>query len=350
MNARMFEKIEDYLNGTMTVDEKQLFEVEMAGNQELASAFKVYKAIEEEMRSKEKHSEAAAALKSTLDKTQARYFKGEANHNNELTDRNEVLKPATNTASTIDSVDRTNATFNKPRRTNQWTRFAIAAVILAVVALSTTWYLRNTKDTQKIALNNKPADTTAITPDKKEPLAKKDLPNKSSSPVNHQPNQKIPPYNKARQSKSSKALFAQNFKPDAAPQHKEGLLEEPLQLYADKNYKDAIETFEMAKAALETRGNSNTKLTYFNTHYYLALSYLAADTGLTTAITELNAALNSSPDNLLKSKAMWYLALAYLKNGDINKAEALLKKIVSDNTCNCRQKAIDLIPHLNRDL
>ncbi len=50
MNEKMLEKIEDYLNGPMNAEERKLFELEMAGNEELASAFRLYKSIEEEMR------------------------------------------------------------------------------------------------------------------------------------------------------------------------------------------------------------------------------------------------------------------------------------------------------------
>ncbi|MEJ7830839.1 MAG: hypothetical protein WKF91_21720 [Segetibacter sp.] len=358
MNEKMFEKIENYLNGPISSDEKKLFELEMSGNEELASAYQLYKSIEEEMRTKEKLSEAAALLKSTLDKTRAGYFKSEPAADNKLTNANEVLQPGADKAadkiSTSLISDRMTGSRSKVRRMNQWTSIAVAAVILGVIALGITWYVRDTKEDSKIALNNKAADSTlVITDNKEEPLAKNNLPGSSSSPGNNQPYKKIPPPNKARQSESNKALFARNFKPDATPQNEEGLLEEPLNFYADKNYKDAIETFEMAKAALETRGssNSNTKLTSFNTHYYLALSYMTANLRTANAISNLKYAISNSPDAFLQAKAEWYLALAYLKLVDVKKAAALLKKIsVNNNAGEYRQKAIHLLNEMNRQL
>ncbi len=163
MNEKMFEKIENYLNGPISSDEKKLFELEMSGNEELASAFRLYKSIEEEMRNKEKHGEAAALIKITLDKTRESYFKSELTPNNKLTDRSEVLKPAADKAadkiSTPLTSDRITDSRSKVRRMNQWTSIAVAAVILGVITLGITWYVWDTKDGSKITSYNKPADS-----------------------------------------------------------------------------------------------------------------------------------------------------------------------------------------------
>lgn len=70
-----YEKIEDYLNGKMSSEEKLLFEAALTSNQELATAFAVYRTIETEMRAHEKARVPESALKDTLQTLNTRYFK-----------------------------------------------------------------------------------------------------------------------------------------------------------------------------------------------------------------------------------------------------------------------------------
>ncbi|MCY7422417.1 MAG: tetratricopeptide repeat protein, partial [Chitinophagaceae bacterium] len=96
--------------------------------------------------------------------------------------------------------------------------------------------------------------------------------------------------------------------------------------------------------------NSDTGLTRFNTHYYLALSYLASNTGIANAIVNLKSAISNNPDSFLQTKAEWYLALAYLKTTETKKAEQLLKKIIlNDNAGEYRQKALLLLTDLKKN-
>jgi len=77
MNATLFEKIELYLNGELKNEELRSFESELAVNKELASMVKLYGAIDKEMGNNERFSKDEMALKKTLNKLNATYFKSE---------------------------------------------------------------------------------------------------------------------------------------------------------------------------------------------------------------------------------------------------------------------------------
>ena len=79
------------------------------------------------------------------------------------------------------------------------------------------------------------------------------------------------------------SLFANNFKPDAAPPDKEGPLENAFVYYENKQYEKASRDFEKADLGPVTRGDSedNRKLMAFYIHYYKALSYMAANINTT---------------------------------------------------------------------
>src|SRR5688572_30252315 len=74
MKNNWFEKIEDYLNGTMSLDERLRFVIEIVQNDELASTVNIYKEIEAEMRNKQQYREQEALLKQTLESLNSRYF------------------------------------------------------------------------------------------------------------------------------------------------------------------------------------------------------------------------------------------------------------------------------------
>jgi tetratricopeptide (TPR) repeat protein len=78
MNENWIEKIDAYLEGEMSAQERALFETELSTNQELSSAFRMYQTIESGMRA---HNSALStgevALKDTLQKLNADYFKPE---------------------------------------------------------------------------------------------------------------------------------------------------------------------------------------------------------------------------------------------------------------------------------
>ena len=66
MNGIYFEKIGAYLNNEMSSDERKGFELEMASDEEMASTYKLYRAVEMEGRNQELNRSAELALKNTL--------------------------------------------------------------------------------------------------------------------------------------------------------------------------------------------------------------------------------------------------------------------------------------------
>jgi tetratricopeptide (TPR) repeat protein len=70
-----FEKIESYLDGSMTTEEKSRFEKELAENNELQQLFNLYSTINTEMYNAEKYSDRDAALKNTLGQLNGKYFR-----------------------------------------------------------------------------------------------------------------------------------------------------------------------------------------------------------------------------------------------------------------------------------
>ncbi len=77
MNAGYYEKIEDYLNGEMSQEEKLHFEAALSSDEELLTAFKVYRTIETDMRILERYSGERNALKNTLQSLDKDFFKEE---------------------------------------------------------------------------------------------------------------------------------------------------------------------------------------------------------------------------------------------------------------------------------
>ncbi|MEX2568722.1 MAG: hypothetical protein WD431_22460, partial [Cyclobacteriaceae bacterium] len=78
MNEIWLEKFEDYLQNKMMAGDKQEFEAELASDQEMNEAFKVYRVIETEMRYLSALEEESAALRSTLEILNDKHIKSKA--------------------------------------------------------------------------------------------------------------------------------------------------------------------------------------------------------------------------------------------------------------------------------
>lgn len=74
MDTDWFIKFEEYLNGEMGNKEKSVFESELSSNEEMNSAFKIYRTIETEMGIHRQESRNEAELKHSLDSLNAKYF------------------------------------------------------------------------------------------------------------------------------------------------------------------------------------------------------------------------------------------------------------------------------------
>ncbi|WP_162418435.1 tetratricopeptide repeat protein [Cyclobacterium roseum] len=77
MNEIWIEKFEDYLQNKMTAGEKQDFESQMASDQEMEEAFKLFLSIETDMRYLASSEKEAADLKATLEDLTEKHFKQE---------------------------------------------------------------------------------------------------------------------------------------------------------------------------------------------------------------------------------------------------------------------------------
>ncbi len=75
MDTDWFIKFEEYLNGQMGNKEKSVFESELSSNEEMNSAFKIYRTIETEMGIHQKETVSEAELKHSLDRLNGKYFK-----------------------------------------------------------------------------------------------------------------------------------------------------------------------------------------------------------------------------------------------------------------------------------
>lgn|GEM_PF-3396404 len=330
MDEALFEKIEQYLNGELSREEHLLFESEMAANEELASLVKLYDTVETEMKNNERNREDEMQLKKTLEQLNETYFKKEeSEHRGNIKFKEEI--------SPVESPK-----FEAPRNDTKikrmmWTKLAVAAAILGFIALGVTWYLHNLKDNPQIAVNNNQ-------PDSSKTVTKPDTTHVNNPDTAHL-QENIPPPNLAKENKKAalghqpnqEVLFASNYKRDVTPDDKEGPLEDAFYYYDKGDYKNAIAAIDGADLN-NTRGpETDLKLTTFYAHYYKAQSYIA-DNDVVKAIPELKKAISESPDSSLQIKAQWYLALAYIKTGDLKPAEELLKHI-AENSADLEHKS-----------
>jgi hypothetical protein len=323
MDETWFEKIEQYLNGEMSAEEKLLFESEMRKNSELSSAFNMYKNIETGMRDKEKYSGAEEALKNSLSKLNAVYFPGK-------TDTKEL---------TAANKNKTFIAENNDRKKIIWRPFAIAAATISVIAIGVFIYFESTNNSQVVFFTKKNDTGTTI---------KADATNSSTNTTQNKLDTNAAETKQPTlATKKPEELFADNFKPDATPENTEGNLEDAFTYYKNRDYTRAAAEFTNVDLNEGTRDlEPDTKLTAFYADYYGGISYLAQ--GVTgKAINHLKKAAAKSFSNLYRNKAEWYLALAYLKTGDTKHSKELLIKISADKSAAYKSKSEKLLDELS---
>ena len=238
----------------------------------------------------------------------------------------------------------------KGKKIRIWIRLAVAAAISGIIAFSIIWYEQRNKNNSIVAVNNKnpfsinkthTSDTATATNIVIDTIAKQTIKKNDRSL-------------KRLGKQEQQQLFAKIFKPDTTPKETQGLLEEAFDHYKNGNYKTASNEYKDAIAvveSLETRMPEDRKSAeekirlLFYAHYYHALSNMA-DGKSDIAISELKA-IKQSPDKFWQSKLQWYLALAYLKTGQVEKAGILLKQVADNKQAGeYRQKAINLANEL----
>lgn len=141
-------------------------------------------------------------------------------------------------------------------------------------------------------------------------------------------------------SSASDTLFAENFQAYPPPAKLRGqagqdqLWESARSAYLEENYSLAASQFE----SLLAQGQTQHPL--YLVHFYAGVSQLAQHPPrLADAIRHL--LFVTAMDSDYFHPAQWYLALAFLKNGEPQKAKALLEKISEESSY--RKKAVDAL-------
>ncbi len=132
-----------------------------------------------------------------------------------------------------------------------------------------------------------------------------------------------------------------------APSNKMGSSEEEANWAAAKKAYEA-ENYERAAMSLEkiVEGGTDKAVVYF----YLGLSYLyQQNTDVNKAVSVFEEA---AKDGDYKNESLWYMSLAYLKNGEPNKAKEVLKEIVNKTSKEAErtfkyEEAVELLKSLN---
>lgn len=369
MNEHSLDKIDRYLEGKMSEEEKVAFEAEAAGNQELSSLLAVYSGIETEMRENAAYNNQEAALRQTLGRLNATYFTGVAE--NETEQRTDTTEVHTTTAQDLEEEtgEVEKAVRGKLRSINIRRLLLVAAACTGIIVLGITFW--NSKHQSDGPGNNPIVKRTDTSPSLATPRLQPDTPalaqrgtpgDERNHPRNDSPGHVAPHVETVRTQRPASpshteqqvmkpglegsALFAANFKPDAAPASEErpDALDIAFDLYEEKDYKNAATAF--GKDEVSRGEEEDKKLIAFYRHYYQAQIYLAGNNA-SKALPELATALKQGPDAAWKVKTQWYLALAYLKNGEQLQATNLLEKISrqqQDETL--RQKATSLLTEM----
>lgn len=306
MNETWIEKTELYVNGGMDAEARLLFEEEIAANEELSAYVATYRHIETAMGNRESHNEQEEVLKSSLKKLNAVYFDTEQHHS--------AVKKIT---------EATRQAHHQPK-IQAWKTIAIAASVIGIIALSVLWFMQDKKRNEPAvaytnedsAINNIKTDTTGV--QNVRPVIAKD----NVDTVRKQP--------LALTLQKREELFNKNFKTDAVPENVEGPLEDAFTYYDEQQYDNAATEFTTADLSSTRGSETDTKLTAFYAGYYAGVSYLAGNK-TNKAIATLNHSLAIKPDALSGIKNQWYLGLAYLKTGEMDKAVQLFTQIASNN-------------------
>ena len=338
MNGNWFENIEEYLNGKMSREEQLRFDEEMKKNKELSSTVYLYKTIEAEMGENEKFSDDENLLKKTLEELNKRYFKNE-NKEELISEDKQIFDILKSTQTDLIVQLKTNAFAFKIWNRNVKTKLAIAAGFIGIVALAALWNLKN--------LYNSHISITKQTPVSSKKAATFDSFLVNNSIQNNVVKQNNGKYKNDKNIKkvmiaevTSAALFAAYFKPDAAPADIEGPLENAFYYYKNKKYNKTLAAIDLADLNVVTRGDeTDEKLSKFYAHYYKAICCLTVG-NIQKAIPELKNAISESPDDSSRVKSCWYLSLAYIKTGQLKKADELLNQIIyRDKTLVYKEKA-----------
>ena len=249
------------------------------------------------------------------------------------------------------------------RRINGWMKLAVAAALTGIISIVVTWYLGNKFNDPKVVVNkqadrtytkgNTRADTSMNLPQDKPSTPIKDLSpeaiaDREENKIQKQIKDSTRAFGKPVNQVKAITLFARYFKPDAVPSLREGPLESAFDYYEKHKYNEAITAFDNADLGPVTRDLDNSEQRFlFYIHYYKALSYMASNSKPSNAIAELKKAISYTPNKAWQTKTEWYLALAYLKNNEVNNAKKWLIGLAKKNApVAYQQKATQLFKQL----
>ena len=292
-----FDKAIAYFNGMMTTEQAQLFEKETAASEELSKLMQTWKTTDEEAALYEKNRQETEAFIYTHQKLKSDFV-------------NDDVKV-------------------KKLKYSPWRWVAIAAAVTGIIMLMKIFtpspdkssfadeHKKKLDTTHKIVAVDSPVATIDTQ------LKKRDI--------------------------QLRTLYAQVFRPDEVPEDPNGPLDNAFFYYASKQYKKAITAIDSAGSKTLTRGSDSfTPVTRFYAVYYKALSLLTLgnDSG---AVKLLAQSVSLAPSAFLKAKAQWYLALAYLKQENVQTAiETLGILIKNPSAGGYKQKAEKLLSELNK--
>ncbi|MDP5081296.1 MAG: hypothetical protein NWP87_01480 [Winogradskyella sp.] len=132
-------------------------------------------------------------------------------------------------------------------------------------------------------------------------------------------------------------LFSNYFEPSknvSAPivrsEDNENIVNKAFMAYSETHYKDAISLFENAYD-----NTNNSELLFYEGNAYLALD------DLENAIAKFEEHLNYS--DILTKRSHWYLALAYLKSKNLEKAKLELNALIKSEEAFKKEEAKSLL-------
>lgn len=130
--------------------------------------------------------------------------------------------------------------------------------------------------------------------------------------------------NTLKPSKNNASLYAENIDsvtlPSLTSRNDQNILSRAEKLFNTKEYKEALTLFNEYKSQNSGQFNSQLEL-------YRGLSYLHLDMDSEAEETFSSLITTNSLDN---EKAIWFLALTYLKSEQIEKCQSLLKEIIAN--------------------
>ena len=353
MDEEWLEKLDDYLNGAMSREAQLRFEAELEVNEQLAAVVRSYRIVEEELEKKGREYGEEDLLQISMRKFEKKYFGTAWQGDGVQAGKNGAAQALVRPAADMSVSGKGRGSFIM---VSVWKKLAIAAIMVGVVAMGTVWFVQKKQDGGPVVFNDPKTD-----------IKKSDT---GSLKINISPDNTLKPDNdeivqapgrrntpeQAKLYRTSKArlgaLYAAYSKPDALPDQKAAALEEGDDSYEKGAFKEAIAGYEAVIASMEVnvRGQGETdKQIVFYAYYYRAQSYLVIDS-VASAIPDLYKAVANSPDGYWKSKAQWYLAMALLKTGEVEKATVRLKQVSnSTNSGEYRQKAAEVLSLLDRE-